>query len=244
MHLFFATSSLSHLPLGQACSELACLGRAGVERGLIAAWGLQLCGGHRPLAPCGGGALRAEVEALLGDDGALRVHHAFSWLDVAAPVWTHDGRLVPPLDLPAAPRTIHPPRHDAPETWVAEARRAVQAGEIEAVEVMYRGYALHSRAALAGWDLPIAVDVSHLHLWPDRSDPELWTFFRQMDLREVHVSHNEGRADDHRPLRPDTFGLAWAAERGRAGVPVVLECVMRGMPVEYRLRQLELLADA
>ena len=57
------------------------------------------------------------------------------------------------------------------------------------------------------------------------------------DIREVHLSANRGRHDTHERLQADTFGLAWAIERGRDGVPVVLECYMHRMGDAERREQ-------
>jgi hypothetical protein len=57
---------------------------------------------------------------------------------------------------------------------------------------------------------------------------------------EVHVSANDGRRDLHAPLTRATFGLEWAHERERAGIPLILECYFHRLSPDDRARQLAL----
>lgn len=67
---------------------------------------------------------------------------------------------------------------------------------------------------------------------------------RSPHVDEVHVSMNDGRHDSHRPLRADAFGLAWARERARDGVPLIYEAHLHRAGDEARRAQLDLVHEA
>lgn len=231
MHLSFATSCLSHLSLLGACQELAAVGRAAVGEGVIASWGLQLCPGHHGL-DLGMAARTWERVQALALGGRLRLHDGFSFHAPSQRVWSSQGRLVdsPPL---VVPRSVHPPKAPTSNAWVAAAAAAIGRGELAGIEVMYGDYAVRDPASLP--PLPLVVDVSHLHLWADSRGS-----FAHLDRRpiaEVHVSDNDGSGDQHRPIHPGSFGLHWARERARDGVPVVIEARMRYLSFAARLEQ-------
>lgn len=236
MKVYFASSCLSHLPLGQAVKELAGLGRQAQAAGMLTDWGIQLCPGHKGLTPEGAGAVMQEVEREVRN---LRTHHWFAWMASVVPVWQDGGRL-----LQGGGRTVHPPRGERVSSdWIGQAERLIDAGLIEGVEVMYPGYVLKDELTALGTGLPLAVDVSHVNMWSGRTEGVLRRLERA-DIREIHVSANDGTADQHRPLKADSFGIRWAVEMASGGVPLVLECGMKAMDPACRIRQVEILVEA
>jgi hypothetical protein len=158
-----------------------------------------------------------------------RRHHGFTYTARKTATWI-DGACVVPSE------SVHPPMTGEP--WSAEGR---------IIEVMYPSYELGTgdeveRAISDG--LTLAVDVSHVYLqiMQGAMTDAQWKRLADYDrIAEVHVSANQGRADSHRPLARETFGLDWARERVRDGNPTILECYMHKMPDEQRHHQLELL---
>jgi hypothetical protein len=175
--------------------------------------------------------------------GQLHYHHSFSWGHYRAQVYDSAGR------TPKLPQkwSIHPPVVKHPvsfETWLAGAL------EVDALcEVMYPGYRLGQDAELVeamASGLRLAVDISHLRIQRHRGDLREATIGKLLAydrVEEVHVSHNEGRADSHLPLRADTPWLDWARERRRAGVALVFESRMHAVSPADFLAQLEVLND-
>lgn len=218
----------------------------------IVAWfgegvgGVQLTPGNLP-SP----GFRERVEA---SRIPTRRHHGFSWGRLRRKVWA-PGPVAPVGDggLPFVAcfsdpgRSVHPPPLSCDAGELAgvfdEARRAGWA-----LETMYPGHLLGTGAELvqameAGVEL--AVDVSHLHIQRTAgvlSDAELARVLTYDHIVEVHVSANDGRADQHRPLQPDSFLLkaAVALARDRA-VPLVWETYLHKQTREQVLGQLELL---
>ena len=123
--------------------------------------------------------------------------------------------------------SVHPPK--AGEPWRAWLDRAAAPAIIE---VMYPGYELGTgdevERAMAD-QLVLAVDISHVFIQLDR---------RRDDRRDLAAARRPtigsprstsrriaARSTRINRSRADTFGLAWARERG-AHVPLVLECYM------------------
>jgi len=59
-------------------------------------------------------------------------------------------------------------------------------------------------------------------------------------LAELHVSANDGRSDQHRPLDANTFGLAFARERAAEGPPLVRESYLHRLQDSERRQQVAL----
>ncbi len=180
----------------------------------------------------------------LGDvlDGRVhRTHHGFHVDAMRQPVWGADGACLVQSD------SVHPPRlRDAAyEDWWLHA----ETGRYEGLtlETMHPGYRLGrgpelERAMDLG--LELAVDVAHLFMQRAAGVLHDVTLRRLLSYRrvsEVHVSANDGRADAHRPIEADTFGLAWAREREQHGAVLVLECYMHALSIEARRKQLALI---
>lgn len=157
-------------------------------------------------------------------------HHGFSWSARKRPVWEQGRCLVNAT-------SVHPPRSF--EGW----ERWLERFEGPALETMYPGYVLGTgeqieRAMALG--VPLAVDVSHL--WIQRCagvlGPATWARLQAYPhVVEVHLSANDGRADQHRPIQSDTFGLDWARQRRE---PTIVECYLHRLDDGARRRQLDL----
>ncbi|HET9993121.1 MAG TPA: hypothetical protein VFQ65_31515, partial [Kofleriaceae bacterium] len=178
--------------------------------------------------------LRAHVAA---STTATRRHHGFAFAARTTPVWS-DGACVTDAE------SVHPPK--AGEPWRAWLERAAAP---PIVEVMYPGYELGTgdEVERAMFDhLALAVDISHVFIQRSAGamSDATWRRLQAYDrIAEVHVSANRGRADTHQPIAADTFGLAWARERG-AHVPIILECYMHRLSDAQRHAQLAILAGS
>lgn len=219
--LFLALSCLQGRPSVPACRELLTLGAAGI----------QLTPGNVPDP--------ALVDVLAGIP--VRTHHGFSWHAMKQRVWDDAGHCRVTAD------SVHPPteREPAFAGWW-EAIRARPAAAVH--ETMYPGYRLGNGAEIERAmeeGLSLAVDVSHIHIQVSAGvmTQETWRRLqRYTGIAELHVSDNAGRVDSHRPLNRNTFGLGWARERARTGLPLVLEAYMHKLSQDQRRAQVELLA--
>jgi len=172
----------------------------------------------------------------------ISLHHGYTPDALRTPVWGAGGELLVSPD-----RSVHPPmtRDRVSARWLEVAKKR---GVV--VEVMYPGYPLSGdadveRALDVGVDL--AVDVSHLYLQRCAgvlSDRVLRRLLDSERVVEVHVSENDGVKDSHTALTADCFGLAWAKDKARAGLPVVLESYFHKTSVDDRRRQIDLLREA
>jgi len=217
--LFIALSALQGRPMAAAFDELVALGV-----------GIQLTPGNHPTP-----GFRAHVAA---SGVATRRHHGFSFDARRTDTW-RDGACVTDAE------SVHPPEAGAPwRAWYeAQAARPI-------LEIMYPGFELGTgdevEAAMAA-ALPIAVDISHVHIQRTQGAMSERTWRRLQDypgIAEVHVSANDGRRDNHQPLRGDSFGLAWARARLAAGDPVVFECYLHRLSDGERRAQLDLIGGA
>lgn len=160
------------------------------------------------------------------------LHHGFDWEMRKRRVW-HQGAC---QALPGA--SVHAPLNPLNSQYLDSGF---------ALEVMYRGYGLGSgpqveEAMERGTTL--VVDVSHIYLQLEQGLMREETWKRLQNYRlisEVHVSANDGVGDIHSPLEDDTFGVPWALEQSRAGIPMVLECYMHRLSVDERRAQLDML---
>jgi hypothetical protein len=215
--LLVAMSSLQGRPMARAFDELASLDV-----------GIQLTPGNVPTEGFHAHVVRSGI--------ATRRHHGFAWDARKRPVWAADGACLVDAE------SVHPPQDREAADWRAWYDAA---GSRPILEVMYPGYALGTggeveRAIADG--LPLAVDVSHVHIQRTQGamDDRVWRRLADYpQIAEVHVSANAGRHDTHDPLRADTFGLDWARER-LAELPVVLECYMHRLSIDERRRQIDL----
>lgn len=202
--------------------------RAFDELALPGVDGVQLTPGNMPTP-----GFEARVRA---SGRATRTHHGFSFHAFKTrQLWADDGRCLVASD------SVHPPA-----TGAAACEHFLDAPGLPVLETMYPGWGLGDGTALAramAQGLPLAVDVSHLFIQRAHGVLDDATLARVLDydhIAEVHVSANDGRHDQHRPLAPDSFGLAWARARLAAGTPVILECYFHELSPSARQRQIEL----
>jgi hypothetical protein len=220
--LYVALSALQGRPMASAFDELAALGCA-----------IQLTPGNLPTP--------AFAERVAASGVATRRHHGFAFDARKTAVW-RDGACVVEAE------SVHPPElaREPGDWWswylAAEVRPIV--------EVMYPGYALGSgdevEHAMAE-QLPLAVDVSHVHiqLAQGAMHERTWRQLQAYEhIAEVHVSANDGRYDTHRVVRADTFGLAWVRDRLAGGDHVVLECYMHKLSDGERRAQIDAVREA
>ena len=217
--LLVAMSCLQGRPMRAAFAELRPL-----------ADGVQLTPGNLP-TPSFADETRASAVT-------LRTHHGFSFTQRAREVWRADGSCAATSD------SVHPPRAEHAAAPGFLARLPSLPPEI-VLETMYPGYCLGDDASLlAAMALgrALAVDVSHVHIARAAGTLAPSTWARLQDYArvvEVHLSANDGRADTHRPLTRDTFGLDWARARARAGTPLVVECYLHRLSPDERRRQID-----
>lgn len=175
---------------------------------------------------------------------ALRVHDGYSFSRVR----THPSEAPESvLGGAALPQSLHPPSCDAGialDAWLAAIG---ERGQI--AETMYPGHLLGcgeelEEAMAAGADL--AVDISHLYIQRERGVLSPRTEARLFDydrIAEIHVSANDGRADQHRPLSQTSYGLSWARARLQLGCAVILESYFHRLSEPERRHQLDLLRE-
>jgi hypothetical protein len=220
--LYLALSCLQGRPMAHAFDDLARLGTA-----------IQLTPGNLPTP--------GFDDHVAASGVVTRRHHGFAFEARTTDAWSADGACLVDAE------SVHPPRTAAGDAWRAWYDRAPAP---PVLEVMYPGYALGTgdeveRALDAG--LPLAVDVSHVHIqrtqgaMTDRAWRRLAAYDR---IAEVHVSANAGRHDSHAPLDAAAFGLAWVRERLAGGAPVVLECYMHRLTDAQRRAQVELVTGS
>jgi hypothetical protein len=220
MPLFVAMSSLQGLTQSDAFASLSALPVDGI----------QLTPGNLPSPDF--------RERVRGYAGLVRFHHSFSWDHYRAVLYDERG-LTPRL---TRDWSLHPPSTKLAIPFVRWLEGALSVDAL--CEVMYPGYRLGADAELAAalsGKLRLALDISHLHILMTQAQISAGTLRRLLDyekLDEVHVSHNEGRADSHRPLCARTPWLDWARERLRGGTPVIYESRMHDTSIDWK-NQLE-----
>jgi hypothetical protein len=223
--LLLALSSLQGRPMQSAAEELLSLGPVG----------LQLTPGCAPT--------EGFHQWLSASKVSTRTHQGFGWSALRQPVWGCDGSLL------ARDHSVHPPRSDscaAARFWeVATAEDCSMT-----FETMYPGYVLGTGAQLEramALNLPLAVDTSHLFIQRCQgviTDATIYRLFTYDQVTEIHLSDNDGKGDQHRQLRAESFGIDWAIDRLMAGVPVVVESYVHKLSQDQRLEMLRPLLTA
>jgi len=217
---FLALSCLQGRPMQAAAAELWSLSPDG----------LQLTPGNVPSLGFQSWLSQAQIPFL--------THHGFCWQALRQKVWNANAR------CRVDSHSVHPPQAGAvePALWW---KMLETTEDLPLLETMYPGYLLGTGAELEramDLNLTLAVDVSHLHLQvcqgvlADDILRRLWTYER---IGEIHLSHNRGQHDSHLPLQKDSFGLAWALERGQH-IPLVLECYLHKLSLREREAQMAL----
>lgn len=225
MPLYLALSCLQTRPMEAAFNELTSLGPDGI----------QLTPGCVPTP-----AFEAHVES---SSFPYSLHHGFSWAAYKQPVWALDDLGIDLL-VPDG-RSIHPPKSsERPYDEFLEA--ALWYNDKAVYETMYPGYHLGNEQQLltaVNYRLPLAVDVSHLYIQLHAgvlSAAGVQRLVEYDNIKEIHLSHNSGKSDSHKPINQDTYLLPWVKERLSAGALVVLESYFHKLSVDDRRQQLEL----
>lgn len=194
--------------------------------------GLQLTPGN---LPCNGFRERVEATTTL----STRFHHGFDWASYRTDVWKQ-GRLARTL---APGWSVHPPKSEVDDDrWLED---ALEHGLV--IETMYPGYrggCDDDVVLLLESGVPLAVDISHVHIQRTKgvlSSATLARLLASDRIAELHVSANDGRGDQHRPITAMTPLLDWAIDRARSGIPLVLESYLHRLTHDERRRQLDLL---
>ncbi len=213
MQLFLALSCLQGRPMRAAFDELAPL-----------ADGIQLTAGNIPT--------RGFLHHVADSGVPTRTHHGFHAEALRAPVWSADGRCLGRWD------SVHPPTEYS-DCWL-ETQRG------QCLELLYPGKGLgtgEDAARAMDLGLTLAVDISHIYIQREQGAIRESVWQRLMDythIAEVHVSANDGRRDQHQPIREDQFGLDWARAKGRAGTPVIFEAYLHKLVDSERRRQISI----
>lgn len=218
--LFVAMSALCGRPMHEAFDALA----------ELEADGLQLTPGNLPQP----GFEQHVARSSLPWTG----HHSFDFSRLRRAVYDEFGHAeVLPSDW-----SIHPPPLSVIgfDAWLEHALERDQL-----CEAMYPGHHLGGgpelEAAMQG-GLRLALDISHLHIQVASGALSPSSLARVLDydrVSEVHVSHNDGRRDSHRPLCAETPLLAWARAKLTEGIPVIYEGYLHRLDHDARRRQIE-----
>ena len=167
-------------------------------------------------------------------------HHGFAWDALRRLVWSPTGELLVTADSTHPPRVTEP----AADHWWDRLARGEFAHAV--FEVMYPGWTLGTgaeiRAAMAE-RVALAVDISHLWIQMCAGvvdDATVAALLAYEHVVEVHVSANDGRRDQHRPIDASTFGLEWARERLASGTRVVVESYWHRLSTGERRAQVDL----
>jgi hypothetical protein len=176
-------------------------------------------------------------------------HHAFDWDKYRRRVWTFNSYSeesragIECLAYPGA--SVHPPLHT---TTQDHNLLHYAAATDRTLEVMYNPTsALADDSSLQfamKVGVPLAVDTSHLKIALSQGSITLSTLKALMNyenVREVHVSENDGRHDQHRPIGWTTVLTDVSKHFLSLNVPIVLECYMHRMERDERLHQVEIL---
>lgn len=189
---------------------------AAAELWQLSPTGLQLTPGNVPSLDFQSWLSQAQIPFL--------THHGFCWQALRQNVWNAHAR------CRVASHSVHPPQVGSVDKalwW----QMLENTEDLPLLETMYPGYLIGTGAELEramDLELLLAVDVSHLHIQvcqgvlTEATLQRLWAYEQ---IGEIHLSHNRGQHDSHLPLQKDSFGLAWALERGQH-IPLVLECYM------------------
>jgi hypothetical protein len=174
----------------------------------------------------------------------IRTHHGFCWNRLRQNVWDSDYNCL------VNSHSVHPPKadHEISQRWKYKAEQ----GEYQNVllETMYADYYLGSKEEIL-WamavGLNLAVDVSHIYIQLCQGSLDILTWQKLQEypnIKEFHISANNGKGDIHQPINSKTFGLEWIKHRtnGVQDVPVVLECYMHHLSLAERQEQVNLVS--
>lgn len=169
------------------------------------------------------------------------LHHCYSWDKLRVELYDFDGNLRVHIE---DNQSIHPP---IPGKYTKSFRYwldNVAADHI--IENMYPGYFLGNDEelnALMDKNQRMAIDVSHLYICMFQksiSEKTLQRILNYQNIKEVHISQNDGRSDSHRYVTHNMPFADWAKERAKDGITIVFESYFHRLNQSERLEQMEL----
>ncbi|MDA9003910.1 sugar phosphate isomerase/epimerase [bacterium] len=216
--IYLALSCLQGRPMDIAFNELAS----------FSPYGIQLTPGNAPTV---------DFERHVNNSKlSMLTHHGFCWTALRRPVWGGNGQCL------VQSNSIHPPK----ESKVTQTQwlNILDNPSLPTLETMYPGYYLGNENDLEdamAKKLSLAVDVSHVNIQLEQgvlNNAILKKLLSYSHINEIHVSANNGKRDQHRPIDNNTFGLSWAKEKAEDGTPIVIESYWHKLRQEERIEQL------
>lgn len=150
-----------------------------------------------------------------------KVHHNFSYKIVAPPVYNSKLEL-----LTHDERSVHTPNKHLDSfdfnTWLNKQN------ENQVFEIMHPGYWLANDEQINYYldsKRPVALDISHVYilkcqnLISSKTEDRLKNYD---NLKEIHISMNEGKKDSHLPATKNSFMVDWVIERKEC-CPIIYE---------------------
>lgn len=207
---------------------------AAIELMALSPDGLQLTPGNAPDAGFSDWLQKNDVHHIF--------HQGFSWTALRQKVWGNTGECL------VLSHSVHPPALNlcTSDVWEKQVLNGLEKDALPVLEIMYPGYYLGSGDEIE-WamnlNIMLAVDVSHINIQRCAgliSDQAWRRLQRYQNIKEIHLSNNAGVRDSHAAINANSFGFAWAKERG-ADIPLVLECYMHNLHINQRHEQLDLI---
>lgn len=221
MKVYLALSCLQGRPMQQAAEELI----------KLSGFNLQLTPGNVPTL---------DFEKWLNDNQIKYLtHHGFSFNSMKQKVWNDSGEFI------VKSASVHPPKNNVDyKKWWKYISDNYQTLPI--LEVMYDDYLLGNGDDIEkamDMGINLVVDISHIYIQKvnNKISDKIWNKLQNYEnIKEIHISANNGKIDSHKPIDKNTFGLEWAKERSR-NTNLVLECYMHKLSFNQRLEQLNFL---
>lgn len=164
-----------------------------------------------------------------------RFHHGFCWSAYRREVYNSD---LMPINI-GYHHSIHPPETGDFNQWISKVGDYV-------LECMYPGYLLGTGEEIEvalKLRKRLAIDISHLFIMKSQGVISNSILNKILDydlIEEIHISHNDGKYDSHRPISESTPYLDWA--KGRKGKTLlVYESYLHKLSLTDRLKQLEII---
>lgn len=227
MKIFLALSCLQQRPMQQAFDQLSELSPDGI----------QLTPGNFPTKNFENYVKQSSLE--------IKTHQGFSFTSRVSKVWSDFG----PHDHPKLlvdSDSVHPP-------VVARYQRLDYRKYNTTIEIMYPSkhhYDLQDTETISKAidnGTPLAVDVSHLNIINNYytnscTDYFLDKLFNYSNLKEIHISSNQGRYDTHQPITKDSYLVRDAVKiANKRNIPIIVECYMHKLDNKQRRDQLDLI---
>jgi hypothetical protein len=150
-----------------------------------------------------------------------KVHHNFSYYSVAPSIYNNNLEL-----LIQDERSVHPPNKLLNSMTFKEWLE--KQPENQVFEIMHPGYWLANDEEINYYldtKRPIALDISHVYILKHQkliSDKTIKRIQGYDNIREIHISMNDGRRDSHQPATKEAFMVDWVVENKNL-CPIVYE---------------------